>query len=276
MADLSTERLQALSALDWTVEDRGDYSPPEGASKAERLLGAIVHHEAEVLDQGGDGTVAHVVCREDAHAMALLPVLAREVLRLRADLRSEEIRADASLLRAERAELERDEARTMMVEAIERQKRAEAERDEAMAILGAGREYMARDKGVDLEHPPELPTGLVERARHVVEALDAETQGHDEARREIRQHRAALSTPEGYRGVVADAVAEDLERVTGERDEAQDLLRRADLILAHALARLLSCGWIPSGDTDRWIDDSRPHIAAAVERHESPERGEEG
>ena len=223
MADLSTERLRELSALDWTVEDRGDYSPPDGASKAERLLGAIVHHEAEVLDQGGDGTVAHVVCREDAHAMALVPVLAREVLRLRADLRSEEIRADASLLRAERAEAERDTdtdtdtddidtafrmgvasasdelgtlppplreecpyprddtrrrwwLRGYSYEArLHRAMAAKIERDEAMEILGAGREYLVRDGGVDLVPPVELPTTLVERALHVVEALAAES-----------------------------------------------------------------------------------------------------
>lgn len=83
VTDLTIERLQSLLALNWTVEDRGDYSPPEEASRVEWMLGALGHYEAEVLDQNGEGTVARVTCREDAHVMVLVPTLAREVLRLR-------------------------------------------------------------------------------------------------------------------------------------------------------------------------------------------------
>jgi len=180
-------------------------------------------HPAACISSAAEGTAYCAWCADVARAQA--------------DLRSEEIRADASLLRAERAETERDAGTDPIDTAwcegqataarvrdgdsthprdlcpydqgdtrrrwwwrgyfsesrLARATVADLERDEAMDILGAGREYLARDKGADLEHPPELPTGLVERARHVVEALAAETQGHDEARQENRRLRRALA-----------------------------------------------------------------------------------
>ncbi|HLD90185.1 MAG TPA: hypothetical protein VI911_04095 [Patescibacteria group bacterium] len=140
----------------------------------------------------GDGPCSEA----NAALFAAAPDLAREVLRLRADLRSEEIRADASLLRSERAEIKRDEAL------------ADAER----------------------------------------------------LRQAIHAH-------------VAESNAVHLQ-VVAERDAAQDMLRRADLIVS---GLLIEIGIDPGdlGSIDAWIDDSRPHVLAAVARHESPERGEE-
>jgi len=90
----------------------------------------------------------------------------------------------------------------------------------------------------------------------------------------------ALTAAERLRQAIRAHVAESNavhEQVVRERDAAQDRLVQADLIIAHLLLRRRGSGGgaeIEDG-IDQWIDDSRPHIAAAVARRESPERGEE-
>jgi len=114
----------------------------------------------------------------------------------------------------------------------------------------------------------------------IVDALaDAHEAGRDEVSADltvlafgVRDALARGTTPAVRiaRKDLADAVL----AVVVERDEARDLLRRADLIVSALLAEFddpLDLDFI-----DAWIEDSRPHIAAAVERHESPGRGDEG
>jgi len=65
---------------EWTIEIKPPVSAhPRWAemSKEERTLRAITHHEAEVLNQDGEGTVAQVICADDAHLLAAAPDLAR-------------------------------------------------------------------------------------------------------------------------------------------------------------------------------------------------------